>query len=99
MGKVVLAVTYDDGTVQEIPYGQREMAEWEAQPFGCSALDAPNVKPVTYFRFLAWSALRRAQEIKPVTFEKWAAGVDEVRALGEPEDRPDPTSPGQPAGD
>jgi hypothetical protein len=90
-----LTVTYDDGTTAQVSAGQREMARWEAEDFGCSSLSAMDVKPMTFMQYLAWSALKRAGEVK-VPFAKWADTVEEV---SDEEDTtpPDPTSPGQSA--
>ena len=40
-----LTVTYDEGEPVHVGAGQREMAEFEAQSFGCSSLTALDVKP------------------------------------------------------
>lgn len=95
--KLDLTVTYDDGTTVAVHPGQREMAEWETQPFGCSSLDAFNLKPVSYFRFIAWAALKRSDGLK-TPYPKWSEGVDSVQfteGAEEPDGRPDPTNPKQ----
>lgn len=93
-GILNLEVTYDNGKTEKVNAGQREMAEWEQQPFGCSALTALNDKPVSYLRFVAWVALRRADAIpKGKPFAAWAEGVDSVK-FADPEEEtapPDPT--------
>ena len=91
-----LTITYEDGTTRDVRAGQREMSDWEAQPFGCSSLEAFNVKPVTYFRYLAWAVLKRTDGLK-TAWPRWSEGVDEVKLSGdEPDDRPDPTKQSRP---
>lgn len=96
--KLDLTITYDDGSTLAVTPGQREMADWEAQPFGCSSLDAFNLKPVTYFRYLAWAFLKRTDGLK-TPFPRWSEGVEDVQFTAgaeEPDGRPDPTSPSRP---
>jgi hypothetical protein len=90
-----LKVTLDDGQVVDVVAGQRDIAEWEVQPFGCSGLKAMDVKPVAYLRFIAWAAQRRAGVTKD-PYPKWSDGVDRVDFADdaeEPDGRPDPTNP------
>ena len=91
-----LTVTYDDGTVQKVVAGQREMAAFEAEPFGCSSAAAMDLRPMTFLRYIAWAALRRTTAGVPA-YPKWSAGVDEVAAPDVDEvPAPDPTNPGPP---
>jgi hypothetical protein len=105
-----MSVLYDDGTSAVVGAGQREMAAWEAEPFGCASFAAMDVKPVTFLRYLAWASLRRAAAGfcdgggKFPTFEKWSATVDEVSDYQEEEEEDaaaaeaaGPTRPDQPA--
>lgn len=94
--KFDLNVTYDDGSHTTVTAGQREMAAWEAEPFGCSSAAAMDTKPMMFLRYLAWAALRRTTAgVAP--YAKWQAGVDEVEAPDDLESTtPDPTNPDQP---
>lgn len=89
-----LTVTYDEGEPVHVGAGQREMAEFEAQSFGCSSLTALDVKPVTYLRFLAYAALRRSGGLprKGLPFDAWSEGVESV--VFATVEAPDPTPPG-----
>jgi len=74
-----LTVTYQDGT-DEVTAGQREMAEFETQPFGCSSFDALTSRPVVYLRFLAWAALKRQDKLpkKGMPYIAWSETVERV---------------------
>jgi hypothetical protein len=94
-----LTVHPDEGEPFEVTAGQREMAQWEAQPFGCNAFDALGVKGVTFLRFLAWAAIRRAGQKAPA-FDAWSATIDRVD-FAEDDDQgkaPGPTRRGRRAG-
>lgn len=83
-------VKYDDGEEVTVSIGQRDHARWEAQPFG--GMKAAEEKPVTYARFMAWSALQRKQEARGLKWEQWDDVVDSVDALeDEDETSADPT--------
>ena len=75
-----LTVTYDNGTTEDVEAGQREMAEFELQPFGGSSLEALTVKPMVYMRFIAWAALRRQERLpkKGIPYQAWDETVDTV---------------------
>lgn len=93
-----LTVKYDDGRTADVTPGQREMADWEGQPFGCSSLDAFHLKPVSYFRYIAWAFLKRTGGLRE-SFAKWSEAVDSVEfteGKEEPDGRPDPTNPRRP---
>jgi hypothetical protein len=99
-----LTVTYDDGTEAKVTAGQREMAAFEAEPFGCGSIQALDAKPMTFMRYLAWSALRRnhygqgmAGSEKFPAFEKWSKDVEEVSDGEEAPAEPDPTRRDPPA--
>jgi hypothetical protein len=94
--KLDLTVTYEDGTTTEVQAGQREMAEFEQQPFGCASTDAMDVKPMLFVRFIAWSALRRRGERR--SFSVWSDTVDDVEPGDDMEVAPDPTDPAPPHG-
>lgn len=93
-----LTVTYDDGTADKVTAGQREMARWEAEPFGCASLTAMDAKPITFMRYLAWAALSRKPGATLPAFAKWSEGVDEVSDAEADAAATDPTSPGRPDG-
>lgn len=74
-----LEVTYDDGRTEQVSAGQREMAEWEARPDGCSAFEALQKSPIRYMRFMAFAALRRSGEVKKGTdYGLWSDAVELV---------------------
>jgi hypothetical protein len=89
MAVMEIRVTYDNGDVVEASVGQRDIARWEAQPFG--GQKAMDEKPITFARFVAWSALQRAQRTNGLKWEQWDATVDEVDVIEAPEELPDPT--------
>lgn len=95
--KVGLSVTYEDGTTVEVSAGQREMADWEGQPFGCATTDAMDRKPMMFLRYLAWAALKRRGEKR--SYAVWSDAVETV-ADAEPDEAPntDPTRKGRRAG-
>jgi len=96
MGMFNIQVVYDDGTEIETNPGQREIAAWEMEPFGCGMEAALKDKQVSFFRYVAWAWLKRTKG-EQRTFHGWSARVDEIRDTpGEPAD---PTSPDQPPGD
>ncbi|HVQ96135.1 MAG TPA: hypothetical protein VMU51_34260 [Mycobacteriales bacterium] len=91
-----LVVDYEDGDPVEVTAGQREMAQWEAEAFGCSASLAMDQKAMTFMRYLAWAALRRRHyPEKFPTFGKWSETVLTVAPKDDEEDEqaPDPTRP------
>jgi len=94
----VLEVQYDDGRTEEVTAGQREMAAWEREPFGCGTLVASEKSPVLFFRYLAYAALRRQRKLQvingmPPSFDVWAADVESVEPVSD--DEPDPTNQDQ----
>jgi hypothetical protein len=81
-----LTVHPDDGEPFEVTAGQRDMALWEAQPFGCNAFDALGTRGVTFLRFLAWAAIRRGGQKTP-TFDAWSATIDRVDFADDDDDQ------------
>lgn len=83
-------VTYEDGEKVTVSIGQRDAARWEAHPkLGQKSFETA---PITYARFLAWSALQRKQEARGLAWEKWDEVVDSVDAVeDEDEASSDPT--------
>jgi len=97
--KFVLDVEYDDGTQTQVVAGQREMADWEGQPFGCPSTSAMDRSPMAFLRFLAWSVLRRQGERRSYTV--WSDNVVEVLPVDDGSDveaAPVPTGAGQSEG-
>lgn len=93
-----LTVTYDNGKAEDVTAGQREMAEFELQPFGCSSLEALHTRPVVYLRFIAWAALKRQDRLpkKGMPYSAWGELVESVRFVdADSAEAPDPTQPGQ----
>lgn len=94
-----LTVTYDGGTTDGVTAGQREMAEFETQPFGCSSLEALQSRPVVYLRFIAWAALKRQDRLpkKGMPYTAWSETVEQVSFADreETQEAPDPTPRGQ----
>jgi len=92
-----LDVEYDDGTQTQVVAGQREMADWEGQPFGCATTDAMALKPMAFLRFLAWSVLRRQGERR--SYSVWSDNVVSVFPVDDGDDEseaaPVPTGAGQ----
>lgn len=77
--KYELLVEYENGDTDEVVAGQREVAEWERQPFGCCFVDVFDKSAINFFRFIAWAALRRQgrlpinpQTKKAATYEAWS---------------------------
>lgn len=96
-----LHVLYDDGTEADVTAGQREMAAWELAGHG-SSVEAAETKPMAFFRFLAYQALRRLGRLPEnkvkgaaMPFEVWSDLVDEVLPPDDESDV-DPTTPDQP---
>lgn len=94
-----LHVTYDDGTEVEVTAGQREMAAWEMAGHGSSGV-AADEKPVLFFRFVAWAALKRLGQLPEnkvkgaaIPFDAWSQLVDEVWPTDDEEQEADPTTP------
>lgn len=75
-----LTVTYDKGEPEGVTVGQRELAEFELQPFGCNSLEALHSRPVVFLRFVAWAALRRQERLpkKGIPYSAWSELVDSV---------------------
>lgn len=94
-----LTVTYDNGTTEAVTTGQREMAEFETQPFGCNSLEALGARPVVYLRFVAWAALKRQDRLpkKGMPYTAWSETVESVKFTDEEEEQvaTDPTPQGQ----
>lgn len=93
-----LTVTYDNGKAEDVTAGQRELAEFELQPFGCSSLEALHTRPVVFVRYLAWAALKRQDRLpkKGMPYSAWGELVETVAfADTESAETPDPTKPGQ----
>jgi hypothetical protein len=92
-----LAVHYQDDRVTDtVDVGQRELAEWERQPFGCASTVMHERAPMLCLRFCAWSGMRR-RGLKQ-GFEAWNDLVDEVETLDDDAGGADPTIAGRPAG-
>lgn len=100
-----LAVEYEDGSTVQVAAGQRECAQWERQPFGCSTTEAAGKSAVLFVRYLAYAALWRTRQLprdektgRSLTFDEWDATVLDVEDVS-PDDDPepaDPTTPDQP---
>lgn len=89
MAVMQVKVRYDDGTEVEASIGQRDVARWEAQPFG--GQKAIDEKPVTFARYVSWSALQRSRQARDLPWPRWDEIVDEVEVI-ETDDAPvDPT--------
>jgi hypothetical protein len=82
----------------DVSVGQREMAKWEQQPFGCSAGAAMDLKPFSFLRWVAWERMRTTRQLprnsrdKSLTFAEWDELVDEV-IDNEADEPADPTPP------
>lgn len=71
---------------------QRDVAEWEAQPFGHPmAPDAP--QSVTFWRFITWAALKRTGE-KPAAWDGWRRKCVYADMAPPADDAEDPGRPG-----
>lgn len=92
-----LKVTLEGGKEWEVHPDARDIARFEVHPDGC-AFYAYQTRPVTFLRFLAWNAGRRAK-LHTLSWEQWADECVEVEDLT-PEDAPeaDPGSPEASAG-
>ena len=88
-----LIVTHEDGTTTAVTADQRDLAAWEMQSFGCSAVEGLQTKAMAMFRFLAWSAMRR-RKLTDLSWQDWTDATPEVES-GEAE-VPDPGSPAAP---
>ena len=96
---VDLEVTHEDGRTEKVTAGQREMAAWEREPFGCATTQAGKTSPVLFYRYLAYAALKRQRSLevvngRPPSFDVWSEDVDEVQPLSD-ETEADPTTPDQ----
>ena len=109
-----LVITYDDdpavagdiaGQTVQVRAGQREMAAWELEPFGCSSTKAADQSAVLFFRYLGFRALWRTRQLpkgddgRTVGWEAWSAMVESVEPPDDVDDDdqagelPDPLSP------
>ena len=102
-----LTVTPDAGDPIRVTAGQREMAAWEREPFGCSSIEAGERSPLLFFRYIAYAALRRQRRLEVVngrspTFEAWDAQIDMVVPADDGDEdaeaEPGPTQPDQSPG-
>jgi hypothetical protein len=102
-----LTVKYQDGTEIEVRATQREMVAWEMAGYG-SSQDAAATKPMAFFWFLAYAALKRLRQLPPnkvkgtvMPFDIWADTVEEIIPPDLDEDgnvieeAADPTAPDQ----
>ena len=91
-----LDVLMDDDTTHRVTADQRDLAAWEAQPFGTPS-DQLRSKFVLFQRFVAWNAMRR-QSLIPKT---WAWDVFNelkcVQAIYDQDTDADPGLPDRPA--
>jgi hypothetical protein len=99
--KMALHVIYEDGTEVDVNAGQREMAAWEMAGHG-SSVDGAADKPMAFFRYLAWAALKRLGQLPEnkvkgaaMPYDVWSQLVDEVWPDDEDEASADlgPTTP------
>jgi hypothetical protein len=60
----------EDGTTGTVTADQRDIAEFEVQPFGL-AYNVADARPFTFLRFLAWHAGRRQKLHNVPTYEAW----------------------------
>lgn len=98
-----LTVTYDEYGPETVTVGQRELAEFELQPFGCNSLEALQSRPVVFLRFVAWAGLRRQERLpkKGMPYPAWSETVDRVAFTETDDDAGEavgPTKQGQPGG-
>lgn len=100
--KFELTVQYEDGEEITVFAGQREMAAWEREKFGCSSMVAVGEKPILFFRYLAYAVLKRTRQLpeSPVrgtslSFDGWSDLVEDVEPV-EDDETPDPTQQDQP---
>ncbi len=80
-----VVVTYDSGEQVKAHIGQRELADWEGQPFGTSSTTAMDVKPMMFVRFIAWSSLRRTERLKQ-GFQAWSDQVESIEVIDDGDD-------------
>lgn len=92
--KIELVVVYENGDTTTATAGQRDIARWESEKFGGET--AQREKPMTFARYVAWSALKRAGETKD-SWPAWDASVDYVNAIEDDESESDPTNEAAPA--
>lgn len=57
--KWAFTVEMDDGAEHNIVADQRDLSEWEDEPFGLPFTEIDRRKPVVFARYLAWSAMVR----------------------------------------
>lgn len=86
------------GEPEEVTADQRDVAAWEAEPFGDPITDVSR-QPVTFWRYLAWSASKRAGR-HGMSWKAWQddciwADYDMPEDVAE--DAEDPGPPGQSA--
>lgn len=91
--RITLEIEYTDGRTQTARAGQREMAAWEREPFGCASTTAFDTKPTAFSLYLAFAALKRANELGPQapSFEDWLDTVEGVELAGAEDVGPTPT--------
>jgi hypothetical protein len=104
--KFEFLVTMGNGQTKEVTAGQRELADWEREPFGCAGTHGYAKSPITFVRYLAYAALRRQRRLQmdqngqPPSFEAWSEMVEDVEDKPDPEpetsDGLDPTAPDGP---
>ena len=78
--KLELEVEYENGDVRTVFAGQRDMSRWESEKFGGET--AMREKPITFARYIAWSATRRAGETT-LGWPAWDQTVESVDIVEE----------------
>lgn len=102
-----LRAELEDGTTLDVVADQRDVAKFEVQDFGCSAVELSS-RMATAYRYMAWSALTRRGQLptedgkRQLTWPEWDAKCVEVIDLPDDEEseakaRADAEDPGQPA--
>lgn len=88
-----VSVELADGKTFEVKADQRDVAKFEIHPDGCSFY-AYQTRPLTFLRFLAWNAGRRAGQ-HALTWEEFGEECVSVEDLDGDEAAPE-SDPGQP---
>jgi hypothetical protein len=91
-----LEVEPEQGEAFSVVADQRDVARFEAEPFGWPITQIQERAGTMFWRYLAWTACRRTGKLR-MTWEQWGDKIVDVTPApggdGAPDDAQDPGSP------